>query len=177
MRSLSEVCAKSMIFAPGRVERTASSTRPFTLVATKTMSAPRPSVSSFSLAATSSRARIERVCAPHLLRKLEARSGWYPSRRWCSPQFQQHGEHQADRALSLHQHDIVRLRIALLNRFQAGVHAAPQRRRFRRARRPGFSRRRAQRSSPSRGHIARSRRPPAQIQRSRRPSYRPGHCA
>ena len=51
--SLSEVCAKSMIFAPGREESTASSTSPLTLVATKTISAPRPSVNSFNFAGTS----------------------------------------------------------------------------------------------------------------------------
>ena len=56
-----------MIFAPGRVDRTASSTSPFTLVATKTISAPRPSVSSFSFAETSSLRGSSANAAPHCL--------------------------------------------------------------------------------------------------------------
>ena len=58
------------------------------------------------------------------LRERSRRSG---DKRVCgddgtAPQLQKHGEEKTDRPLTLHEDHVVRLRVALLHRLQAGVH-------------------------------------------------------
>ena len=55
------------------------------------------------------------------LRELKAAGDGVGGEDRAAAQFQKHGEEQADRALALDEHDIVRLRIALLHGFQTSV--------------------------------------------------------
>ena len=118
-----EVWAKSRIRAPGREHATACSTIPGADAATMTRSAPRPSVRCLHHPGNVGRAGIEGFVGAEARATARSRSGMVSVATTRAPRAAaQHGEDQADGALSQDQHDVAGLRIGFDNRFEAGVH-------------------------------------------------------
>ena len=125
MRSVAEVCAKSRIRAPGREQAHGlldDSAGPE--AATITRSAPRPPVSRLTSEATSTLRGSQVNSAPQRAASAQPLGNGIGGGDARAGAPHQHREHQADRALAQHHHELIRLRIALAPRLSGRCSAA-----------------------------------------------------
>ena len=160
--------------APGREHATACSTIPRAEAATITRSAPRPSVIERTVLSRHRIARIERRFRAEFERQLAPFRHCIGRHDPGAGARHHHRENQSDGSLAQNHDHIFRLRIQLLDAFEARIHWLDETRLIEGNARREFFRRPARQSSPWRGRIAKIRRPPVHIRPLRRPSYIPG---